>query len=190
MVWCLLGYRKQHCFAGRSPGNGQGSGSKRIHDSRKGYGGVREYSDGFLLSEVPLGRGFLDLSHIFDLCEKAYPQVQFCLEMITRDPLKIPCLTQNYWATFKEGRAQRLAKALQMVRANKSDQALPRISNRPADAQLQLEEHNGSPLSQICGKGIGGGWLARLPPSLDRSRAKDLVLRRVGRTGSVHRSRI
>jgi sugar phosphate isomerase/epimerase len=104
--------------------------------------GVKEYSDGFLLSEVPLGRGFLDLPGIFDLCEKANPQVQFCLEMITRDPLKIPCLTQNYWATFSDAKARRLASALQMARSNASEQPLPRISNRSNDGQLELEEHN------------------------------------------------
>lgn len=104
--------------------------------------GVKEYSDGFLLSEVPLGSGFLDLPGIFELCEKANPQVQFCLEMITRDPLEIPCLTQNYWATFPNAKAQRLAKALKMVRANESEQPLPKISNRPPDDQLRYEEAN------------------------------------------------
>ena len=104
--------------------------------------GVREYSDGFLLSEVPLGRGFLDLNRIFDLCENENPKVQFCLEMITRDPLEIPCLTQDYWATFQGVEPRQLARALQMVRANRSDGPLPKISNRPSSSQLAYEEHN------------------------------------------------
>ena len=89
--------------------------------------GVREYSDGFLLWEVPLGRGFLDLNRIFHLCENENPKVQFCLEMITRDPLEIPCLTQDYWATFQGVEPRQLARALQMVRADRSDGPLPKI---------------------------------------------------------------
>ena len=104
--------------------------------------GVKEYPDGFLLSEVPLGRGFLDLNRIFDLCEKSNPQVKFCLEMITRNPLEIPCLTQNYWATFQNMKPLSLARALKMVRENTSEQSLPQISNRPPDGQLEYEELN------------------------------------------------
>ncbi len=104
--------------------------------------GVKEYADGFLLSEVPLGRGFLDLKSVFNLCEKSNPQVQFCLEMITRDPLKVPCFTQDYWATFQDVGAKALAGAMRMVRANASQHPLPNISNRPPDGQLQYEEAN------------------------------------------------
>ena len=63
--------------------------------------GVDEYADGFLLSEVPLGEGILDLPKIFALCKQFNPDTTFNLEMITRDPLEIPCLTENYWATFE-----------------------------------------------------------------------------------------
>jgi sugar phosphate isomerase/epimerase len=63
--------------------------------------GVAEYENGFLLSEVPLGQGFLDLGQIVAVLAKANPQLQFNLEMITRDPLKVPCLTAKFWATMK-----------------------------------------------------------------------------------------
>src|SRR5690606_25602157 len=54
--------------------------------------GVAEYEDGFLLSEVPLGQGLLDLPAIVNICRKYNPEITFNLEMITRDPLKVPCL--------------------------------------------------------------------------------------------------
>jgi sugar phosphate isomerase/epimerase len=57
---------------------------------------VEEYQDGFLLSEVPLGKGVIDLDKAFALCMKQNPKANFSLEMITRDPLKIPCLTDAY----------------------------------------------------------------------------------------------
>ena len=104
--------------------------------------GVTECSDGFLLSEVPLGRGFLDLNRIFHHCENEDPKVQFCLEMITRDLLEIHCLTQDCWATFRGVEPRQLARALQMVWANRSDNPLPKISNRPSNSQLANEEYN------------------------------------------------
>ncbi len=58
--------------------------------------GVKEYEDGFLLSEVPLGTGVLDLRSIIDVCRKYNPNIIFNLEMITRNPLKIPCFTDQY----------------------------------------------------------------------------------------------
>src|SRR5207253_5553332 len=66
---------------------------------------VQEYEEGFLLSEVPLGEGFLDLKRMVAVLQKANPTIQFNLEMITRDPLKIPCLTSKYWATMENATA-------------------------------------------------------------------------------------
>ena len=60
--------------------------------------GVEPYGEGFLLSELPLGEGFLDLSSIVSLIRAASPNAHLMLEMITRDPLKVPCLTDKYWA--------------------------------------------------------------------------------------------
>jgi L-ribulose-5-phosphate 3-epimerase UlaE len=79
--------------------------------------GVQEYEEGFLLSEVPLGQGFLDLKGIVASLQKANPKIQFNLEMITRDPLKIPCLTERYWATMQDTPAHRLAAAMIMANA-------------------------------------------------------------------------
>ncbi len=104
--------------------------------------GVKEYKDGFLLSEVPIGDGFLDMRRVFDVCEAANPDIQFCLEMATRDPLKVPCLTEKYWATFEHGNAMDLAKALRMIRKNASKRELPYIAGRSQDDMLRYEERN------------------------------------------------
>jgi len=61
---------------------------------------VSEYEDGLLLGEVPLGEGILDLKKITALLRQARPEIHLNLEMITRDPLKVPCLTPKFWATF------------------------------------------------------------------------------------------
>ncbi|MGA3040792.1 MAG: TIM barrel protein [Bryobacteraceae bacterium] len=101
---------------------------------------VAPYPDGFLLSEMPLGEGALDMGRIVDTIRRARPETRLTLEMITRDPLKVPCLTDAYWATFPARSPLYLARTLRMVRDSKRD--LPEVSGLPRDAQLQLEEDN------------------------------------------------
>jgi sugar phosphate isomerase/epimerase len=104
--------------------------------------GVEEYPDGFLLSEVPLGKGFLNLPKIVALCRKHNPSVAFNLEMITRDPLEIPCLTNNYWASFAGISGMDLARTIRMVKQNKYKTPLPRVSQRSDEDRLSIEEQN------------------------------------------------
>ena len=103
---------------------------------------VEEYPDGFRLSEVPLGQGMLDLPQIVALCRKQNPNVTFSLEMITRDPLEIPCLKPEYWATFGEVTGADLARTLRLVRERKFSPGLPRFSQLSNDERLAAEEAN------------------------------------------------
>lgn len=103
---------------------------------------VEEYEAGFRLSEVPLGQGILDLPNMISLCKKHNPNVTFNLEMITRDPLEIPCLTNDYWATFEGVLGNELARILQMVKKNKYKTTLPKFSQLSLDERLVAEEQN------------------------------------------------
>jgi sugar phosphate isomerase/epimerase len=103
---------------------------------------VEEYPEGFLLSETPLGQGILDLRRMVESITKARPRAKFTLEMITRDPLKIPCLDAKYWATFPGRNGSYLARTLSMVRAHKPAQSLPRASGLESAARQKLEEEN------------------------------------------------
>jgi sugar phosphate isomerase/epimerase len=100
---------------------------------------VAEYDEGFLLAEVPLGEGFLDLPKMIALLRAARPTIRFNLEMITRDPLRVPCLTDKYWATASAS-GRDLARTLTMVRKHK--QTLPRISGKHSKEQLAIEDEN------------------------------------------------
>ena len=62
--------------------------------------------------------------------------------MITRDPLKIPCLTDRYWATFPERNGLYLAQMLELVRAHRPTRPLPRVSGLDDAARAALEESN------------------------------------------------
>ena len=104
--------------------------------------GVEEYADGFLLAEVPLGTGFLDLAKVIATLRRARPEVRLNLEMITRDPLKIPCLTPRYWATLENIPGRRLAEMIALVRARAGKKALPRVGKLSKKEQVQREEDN------------------------------------------------
>lgn len=103
---------------------------------------VQASDDGFLLSEVPLGTGMLDLPRIITTLRKANPALVFNLEMATRDPLKVPCLTDGYWTTFPERKATHRDAALARVEANPPRQAVPNIAGKPVAAVLAEEEAN------------------------------------------------
>jgi 3-oxoisoapionate decarboxylase len=100
---------------------------------------VQEYEKGFLLSEVPLGEGMLDMKRIVGVIRRAKPDVYFSLEMIARDPLEIPCLTDKYWATFDDMNGVNLARTLSLVRANAPKKPLPRIQGLSLEGRLELE---------------------------------------------------
>jgi 3-oxoisoapionate decarboxylase len=106
--------------------------------------GVEEYEDGFLLSEVPMGEGMLDLKEMVRLLRQKDPNMIFNLEMITRDPLKIPVLTPKYWATFDDRvsplPARDLAGTLALVKKNKPKAPLPRISGLSQQDAVKLED--------------------------------------------------
>ena len=104
--------------------------------------GVEESPEGFLLSEVPLGSGLLDLKRIVEVLRKARPTIRFNLEMITRDPLRIPCLTDEYWATLDKVPGRDLARIFALVKKNVPKTPLPLTSKLKPEDQLAAEDGN------------------------------------------------
>jgi len=107
---------------------------------------VQPYEDGFLLSEVPLGEGILDLAKWVNTLQARDPHMPFDLETITRDPLKIPIFTRKYWATFDDAYSplpgRDMARTFDIVRKHPPKSPLPRTSGlSPAD-QAKLEDDN------------------------------------------------
>lgn len=100
------------------------------------------YDDGFLMSEVSLGEGMLDLAAMTAVLMKHNPQLRFNIEMITRDPLRIPCLTDGYWATFGKRPATDLVTALKFVKQHASNNPLPKVAGLSAQERLQFEDDN------------------------------------------------
>ncbi len=112
------------------------------------------YEEGILLSEVPLGAGVVDLKRAIDLCKKYNPDITFNLEMITRDPLKVPCLTENYWATFDHPYSgKELAGMLKKAKEARFD--LPTTSDKDMAGALELEDLNNLSSLRYAEKHLG-----------------------------------
>jgi sugar phosphate isomerase/epimerase len=104
---------------------------------------VAEHEEGFLLADVVLGQGVLNLPEMARALREANPDIRFSLEMSTRDPLRVPCLTTKYWATLGHLSGQNLARALSMVRAKGTPKtALPRSEHLSTAERVDLEEDN------------------------------------------------
>jgi sugar phosphate isomerase/epimerase len=105
---------------------------------------LEEYEDGFLLSEVPMGEGILDLKEMVRMLRAVDPRMIIDLEMITRDPLKIPVFTAKYWATFDDSYSpisgRDVAKVLSLVKKNPPKTPLPRVTGLNREEQVKLED--------------------------------------------------
>ena len=98
------------------------------------------YDEGFLLGDVPLGQGSLDLKRMIDSIRKAKPKIRFVLEVITRDALRVPCLTEGYWATMPDVPAHQLAMILRLVAHDPTE--AQQVSILSDKEQVELENAN------------------------------------------------
>lgn len=103
---------------------------------------VRRSDTGFELSEVPLGKGLLPLAEMIDTLRRAKPDLHFCLEMITRDPLPVPCREDGYWATFGGRDEARLAAFERTMLARAWEDPLPRTTGLSPEEQIAAEDEN------------------------------------------------
>jgi sugar phosphate isomerase/epimerase len=102
--------------------------------------GVQIYDDGFLFTDTALGQGFLDVPGAVRALREARPQVRINLEVIARDPLRVPVLTPKYWATMPGVPAADLARTLCTVRAKTPREPLLLVNSLSPDQQVQCEQ--------------------------------------------------
>jgi sugar phosphate isomerase/epimerase len=103
---------------------------------------VQNYTDGFLLSEVLFEDGFMDIPAMWAVLKKSNPKLLPMHELITRDPLKVPVLTDKYWATWPDRSGKYLADTIRMVNANPPKKPLPIVSTLAPEQQLAAEQDN------------------------------------------------
>jgi sugar phosphate isomerase/epimerase len=103
---------------------------------------VRPYDEGFELSEVALGDGSTPLAKIISTLRKRRPDIHICLEMITRDPLKVPYKTDHYWVTYDHRDEARIRKFENGPLKKSSVKPLPRVTGMSAEQALAFEDEN------------------------------------------------
>jgi len=103
---------------------------------------LRPYERGFELSEVPLGTGICPLAKMIQLLREAKPKLPMCLEMITRDPLKVPYKDDTYWASFGGRDAARLEAFEKGLLSKASAEPLPRVSTLGLEKMQEREDEN------------------------------------------------
>ncbi len=101
---------------------------------------VQEYDEGFLFGETALGQGFFDVPAQVRVLREARPESRFSLEVIARDPLKVPLLTPKYWATMPGAPATDLVRTLRTVKAKASREPLPKIDSLPLEQRVRCEQ--------------------------------------------------
>lgn len=103
---------------------------------------VREKPDGFWFADVPLGEGFLDLPATIKALQSAKPDIHLNLELITRSPLDVPCLTEAFWVTMPDVPARDLARTMEIVKSRSAPKPFVDVSILPVEQQLSLELNN------------------------------------------------
>ena len=100
------------------------------------------YEDGLLLSEVGFGDGHHDLAAVVEMHQKIDPDILFQLEMITRDPLRVPIFTDQYWNIWGEGQVppRDVARLVDWVRKHPLKKPLPKVSGLSPEEHLALED--------------------------------------------------
>jgi sugar phosphate isomerase/epimerase len=103
---------------------------------------VRENLDGFWFADVPLGEGFLDLTAIVKILRDAKPDIHLNLELITRDPLNVPLLKDEFWATMPDTPARDLARVLRVIKTRGAQKPFINVSDLAVEQQVALEASN------------------------------------------------
>src|SRR5262245_59821888 len=103
---------------------------------------VRPYDEGFELSEVALGEGSTPLAKIISTLRKRRSDLHICLEMITRDPLKVPYKTDHYWVTHERRDEAGIRKFENTVLKQAWTKPLPRVTGLDAKQALAFEDEN------------------------------------------------
>jgi 3-oxoisoapionate decarboxylase len=87
------------------------------------------------------------------------PNMALDLEMITRDPLKIPVFTDKYWATFDDMESplpgRDLARTLLLVKKNPPKKPLPVVTGLTPAQRLKLEDDNNLASIQYARQNLG-----------------------------------
>lgn len=103
---------------------------------------VREHEDGFLLADIPVGQGAINLGEVIRIVREKKPDTRFHLELITRDALLVPVLNESYWRTLDAIKAPKLGATLALLKTKSARAPFLDISKLPPAEQVRAERNN------------------------------------------------
>jgi sugar phosphate isomerase/epimerase len=103
---------------------------------------VRENPEGFWFADVALGQGFLDLPALIKVIREVKPDIHFNLETITRDPLNVPIMRNEFWVTVPDTPSRELIRTMRVLKAQSYPKPFVLVSNLPLKQQLAFELRN------------------------------------------------
>ncbi len=103
---------------------------------------LSEAEEGFLLADVPLGQGILPLAKLMELLRRSRSDINFCLEMITRDPVKVNYLDDSFWASFGKRDTLRIDKFKAGYLSKATAKPFPKVSGMTSNRMLAVEDDN------------------------------------------------
>lgn len=103
---------------------------------------LAQEEEGFWWREVPLGQGILPLPKLLETIRSSRSDVHFCLEMQTRDPLRVNYRSDAFWASFPSRDPDQVAKFESRYLANASATPPPRVSNMSSARAFASEDEN------------------------------------------------
>ena len=103
---------------------------------------VQANRDGFWFADVPLGEGFLNLPELVRILRASNPDIHLNLELITRDPLNVPVLKDEFWGSMPYVPARELARTIRVVQAQGAQKSFVKVSALSVEQQLALEANN------------------------------------------------
>ena len=77
-----------------------------------------------------------------EVLRRSRSDIRFCLEMITRDPLKVPYLDDKYWASYEKRDTAKIEKFKTSVLSKAWTKPLPKISGMSSQRMLAVEDDN------------------------------------------------
>ena len=89
-----------------------------------------------------MGQGAINLREIIKIVREKKPEARFHLELITRDPLRVPIFNDSYWRTLDGIKAPKLASTLSALKSRPSAKEFPTVSNISPEEQVHAERNN------------------------------------------------
>ena len=104
--------------------------------------GIGAIEEGCAIADVPLGQGILPLAKLMELLRRSKSDIHFCLEMLTRDPLKVSYLDESFWAVFGKRNTNRIDQFKSTILSKATTKPFPKISGMSSSQMRAVEDDN------------------------------------------------